>query len=113
MDSSQPDQLLLLTVSGSQTEPLLKRLKQEEFNFTVIDSAGGVMQEPATCLLIGFHHERLPVVLNIVRETCHPYRQYIPAQGFLPGESASLSMVEASLGGALVYMMDVERFEQF
>ena len=112
MDSTKPDQLLMLTVSGSQADILQKRLRQEKFGFTVMDSMGGVMQEPVTCLLIGFHHERLPAVLGIVRETCRLYRQYIPAQGILPGELASLSMVEAQLGGASVYLINVERFEQ-
>jgi uncharacterized protein YaaQ len=106
------DQLALLMVSGSQTEVLLKQLSGEGFRFTQINSTGGFLQEAAICLLVGFSHERLPVFLEIVRNTCRAYRRYIPTQGLMPAEQGSLPMVEAQMGGASVFMMNVERFEQ-
>jgi uncharacterized protein YaaQ len=90
----------------------MEHLAQEKFNFTVINSTGGMLQEPEVCLLVGFQSERLPILLDVVRKNCRPYRQYVSAQGFLPGELANPSMVEAELGGALFCMMNVERFEQ-
>jgi uncharacterized protein YaaQ len=50
--------------------------------------------------------------LDIIRKNCQPYRKYIPTQNLLPGELANLPVVEARFGGALVYMLNVERFEQ-
>ena len=106
------DRLTILTVSGSQADLLMEQLKRAGFYFTVMHTTEGVIQEVEVCLLVGFHSERMSVLLNLVREKCRPYRQYVSAQGFLPGELANLSMVEAELGGALFCMMNVERFEQ-
>ena len=112
MNSCSLDRLVILTVFDSQADPLMKQLTREDFHFTVINSTGGVMQEAVICFLVGFFHERMPVLLEIVRNKCRPYRKYIPTQSLLPGELANLPMLEAQLGGALIYMMNVERFEQ-
>ena len=112
MSSPHLDRLAILTVSGAQVNLLMEHLDQEKFNFTVINSTGGMLQEPEVCLLVGFHSERQSVLLDVVRQDCHPYRQYVSAQGFMQGEMANPSMLEAELGGARFCMMNVERFEQ-
>ena len=111
---SQPslDRLVILTVIGSQADPLMKHLNRDSFQFTVINSTSEMMQEPVICLMIGFSHERLPGLLEIVRADCRVYHKFIPTQSLLPGELSGLPMVEAELGGARVYMLNVERFEQ-
>jgi uncharacterized protein YaaQ len=106
------DRLTILTVSGSQADLLMEQLKQAGFHFTVMHTTEGVIQETEVCLLVGFHSERMSVLLDLVREKCRPYRQYVSTQGFPPGELAAPSMVEAELGGAQFCVMNVERFEQ-
>jgi len=112
MNSPSLDRLVILIVFDSQANPLMKQLTREDFHFTVINSTGGMMQDAVLCLLIGFFHERLPDLLEIVRKKCRPYRKYIPTQNLLPVELSSLPMLEAQVGGALIYMLNVERFEQ-
>jgi uncharacterized protein YaaQ len=113
MSTTLLDRLVILTVSGAQADDLYAHLDKERFNFTVINSTGGVIQEPEVCLLIGFQSERLPVLLDLVRKDCRKYRQYVNTQGYRQGEMLTPSLVEAELGGARLYMLIVERFEQF
>jgi uncharacterized protein YaaQ len=110
MDPALPDRLAILTVSGAQEDPLFTHLTREKFIFTVINSSGGLLQEPEICLLVGFQSERLPILLDLVRKNCRPYRQYIPTRGFMQGEMAGPPMLEAELGGARLYLMIVNRF---
>jgi uncharacterized protein YaaQ len=112
MSTPIPDRLAILIVSGSQEDKLFKHLVKEKFIFTVIKSTGGLIQEQEVCLLIGFHNERLPILLDVVRKNCRPFRRYISARGFMQGELAGPPMLEAQLGGARFFMMNVERFEQ-
>ena len=112
MISPQIDRLAILTVSGTQVDALFSHLAKEKFAFTVINSQGGMFQEPEVCLLIGFRSERLPLFLDVVRKDCRPYRRYVSTQGYLQGEMANSSMVEIELGGARIYILNVERFEQ-
>ncbi len=106
------DRLVILTISNSQSAPLIKQLSAQNFRFTLINSTGGFLQEAVICLLIGFQHERMPLFLDIVQSNCHAYTKYIPAQGVMTTEQGSFPMVEARMGGATVFMMNVERFEQ-
>ncbi len=112
MDSTSLDRLVLLTFSDSQGDLLMKQLTQENFRFTVINTTGGLLQEAVVCLLVGFTHERMPLFLKIVRKYCRVHRKYIPTQGLMPMEQLNLPMVEAQLGGATIYTMNVERFVQ-
>jgi uncharacterized protein YaaQ len=113
MGTTIVDRIMFLVVAGSHSNTLLKNLTRDNFNFTIIDSTSGIVQEPMVCLMVGFAQERLPVLLDLVRKDCHSYKQFIPAQGLLQGEFSALPMVEAQMGGALIYLMNVERFEQF
>jgi uncharacterized protein YaaQ len=113
MASLPVDRLAILTVSGSQSEALMKELSRRKFQFTILNSSGGVMQEAQVSLLVGFAHQRLDLLLEVVRASCESYQRYIPAQGFPQGPLDNLAMVEARLGGALVCVMNVDHFEQF
>ncbi len=106
------DQIAFVVTSGRQSEELMQHLVQERFYFTRIDSSGGILQDPTICLLIGLNHLRMPVLLDLVEQYCHPYREFIPAQINLATGMPPLQMIEAQSGGALVYVLDVERFEQ-
>jgi uncharacterized protein YaaQ len=113
MSSTLLDRLVILTVSGMQAEALFAHLDREKFNFTVINSTGGILQEPEVCLLVGLQNGRFPELLELVRKDCRPYRQFVNTQGYRQGEMINPSLVEAELGGARFYMMNVNRFEQF
>jgi uncharacterized protein YaaQ len=112
MNEQKVDRLALLVISGSQAGDLMKDLQQKKFYFTVIDTSGGLINEQVVCIMLGLPQERLPLLLDLVNRCCQTYRQYIPAQMQPPGELMMLPMVEAQSGGALVYLMNVERFEQ-
>ncbi len=107
------NQLVILTVSGHQADDLMQKLVKNHFYFTKIDSQGGGFQESTLCLLIGVNNSRLPDLLELVERCCKPYRQYIPAQISVPPSYSPMPMIEAQLGGALVYVLNLERFEQY
>ncbi len=106
------NQLALIIVSGFQAGELTQRLTQSGFYLTKIDSSGGVIQEPTVCILIGLSRERLPALIELIHACCQPHRQYIPTNMNIQPGYTNYPMIEAQIGGALVYLMNVERFEQ-
>ena len=107
------NQLVFIVVSERQAGELLKALVQERFYFTKIDSSGMIFQEPTLCLLIGLNNLRRTALMDLVSQCCRPFEEYIPVQFNAPAGFPPMSMIEARAGGALVYVLDVERFEQF
>jgi uncharacterized protein YaaQ len=106
------NQLVVATVSGAQSGELIGRLTRDGFNVTQFDSRGGILHEATVALLIGLDKARLPRLLEHLRECCHTRRQFLPAHIEGPFLEIQPVMIEAEVGGATVYALDVERFEQ-
>ena len=112
-NSTTVNQIVFVVVSERQADDLLQAMVKERFYFTKIDSSGMVFQEPNLCLLIGLNNSRLSTLLDLVKQYCQPFQEYVPVQFNVPSGMPPLSMIEARAGGALAYVLDVERFEQF
>lgn len=110
---SPVNQIVFIVVYERQAEELLKALVEERYYFTKIDSSGMIFQEPILCLLIGLNNSRRNALMELVSQRCRPFEEYIPVQFNAPAGFPPMSMIEARAGGALVYVLDVERFEQF
>ena len=107
------NQLIILVVSGRHAGDFMQQLVHNRFYFTKIDSSGGgMLQIPTVTLLIGLNSTRLQALLALVNDCCHSYREYIPAQVSMPPNYPPMQMIEAQMGGALIYMLDIERFVQ-
>lgn len=105
------NQLIFLTAASSQVGDLIDRLRRDNFPFTHINQSG-LFDEAAVSLLIGLNKARLPQLLEHVRVACHVRRHFIPANLEAPPLALQTALVEAEVGGASVYALDVERFEQ-
>jgi len=107
------DQLVLATVAGSQAGRLTKQLVESGFYVTQVDSKGGILYDTTVSLLIGLDHDGLDTLLEDLRACCHTRHQYVPAQVEASMPELQPMMIETEVGGATVYVLDVERFEQF
>jgi len=106
------NQLVIATVAGAQAGSLTERLTREGFYVTQVDSSGGILYEATLSLLIGLDRARLPRLLEVIRECCHTRRRFVPAHVEAPLLEVQPVMIEAEVGGATIYVLDVERFEQ-
>jgi len=106
------NQLLVATVSGAQVGTLTDRLIRDGFYVTQMDSSGGILYEATVSLLIGLDQTRLPRLLELIRGCCRAHRHFIPAHVEAPMLEIQPMMIETETGGATVYVLNVERFEQ-
>ena len=109
---SEVNQLAIATVNGAQAAVLTDQLLRDGFYVTQVDSSGGILRETAISLLVGFDRKRLPGLLAHIRECCPTQRRFIPAHVEAPLLEIQPMMIEAEAGGATVYVLEVERFEQ-
>jgi uncharacterized protein YaaQ len=106
------DQVAIATVAGEQAGTLTDRLTQDGFQVTRVNSSGGILQEAAVSLIVGFNQARLPRLLEHIRECCRTRRRFIPAHIEAPLLEIQPMLIEAEVGGGTVYVLDVERFER-
>lgn len=96
---------------GKITESLLR----SGFKFTKIGSTGGFLREGNITLLIGVDEKDLERCLTIIGEASKTRKQFVnvlppdagPVGTFIP------SPVEVEVGGAIAFVLPVERFEKF
>jgi len=106
------NQLAVVAVSGSRIGALMDRLTRDGFYLTLVDSSGGILYEATTSLFIGLDRARLPCLLEHVRECCLTRRRFIPVHAEVSTLEIQSTMIETEVGGATVYVLDVEHFER-
>jgi uncharacterized protein YaaQ len=104
--------LLLTVVQDQDAQPLLEALIKGDYRVTKLASTGGFLRSGNTTLLVGIGDEQVDSVLNIIGEVCQPRERPVtpvpPLGG--TGEPYVPFPVEVPVGGAAVFVIDVEQF---
>jgi uncharacterized protein YaaQ len=105
--------LILAVVQGEDVDALMRALTEAKFRLTVVDSVGGFLRERNATILIGCDDARLDELWRVITATCHTrvdfISPYTPAMG--PGDMYLSQPVEVQVGGATIWVLNVERFE--
>ena len=106
--------LVIIIASDADADRLMKALIQHGYPATKVSSTGGFLHRGNATILSGVEPDEVEQVLAMVRAECHARTEYVPVQT-LPffGEGATPSEpVEVRVGGAIVFVVNVERFEK-
>jgi uncharacterized protein YaaQ len=109
----QTDRLVVVIASIEQSNQLSQELIQQDFYFTRVDNASGLIVDAAVCLLVGIPHDRMTRLTRLIKECCEPRVKFIPARLANQAMQIPPVMIEAQVGGATVYTFEVEHFERF
>lgn len=85
------------------------------FKFTKIASTGGFLREGNVTVLVGAREDEVDRLLGLLNESSRTREQYV---NVLPPEATPVgtfltSPVKVQVGGAIAFVLDVERFERF
>ena len=105
-------QAMLAIVQSEDAEAALDRLKPLSLPSALrIASSGGFLRQGNTALWLAVPPGRLGQVMDAFMETCKRRTTYVPAQ-LEVAQLASAFPVEVEVGGATVFICDVEWFEE-
>ena len=106
--------LVIAIVQDEDADALADSLIAEKYRLTRINTAGGLLRQGNVSFLLGVEEERLGQLLSIIRRNCVTRTQYVnPLPPIMePGEFYMPYPVEVQVGGATVFVFDVERFER-
>lgn len=107
--------LVVAVIQDKDSHKLLAGLTQEGFRATKLSSTGGFLREGNTTLLVGVEDTDVERVTGIIKSACRAREQLVtplsPMGG--PADSYIPYPVEILVGGATIFVLDVERFEKF
>ena len=107
--------LVFAIVHNDDAHKLTDALRDNNFQFTLISTTGGFLREGNATILVGVDADRLDAVLELIKTTCITRTQLVnPMPPVMePGELYLAQPVEVQVGGATVFVVNVERFEKF
>ncbi len=107
--------LLISIVHSDDADSLTSALMEKGYRSTKISTTGGFLREGNATIIIGTEEENVPDVLAIMKANCHTRTQFVnPLPPVMePGELYMPNPVEVQVGGATVFILNVEQFWRF
>lgn len=104
--------LIVSVIADQDAHNLLEELIKRGHRATKLASTGGFLKEGNTTMLIGVEDEQVDNVLEIISTICEVRKQVMTPISPLPGPAEAYIpfSVEVSVGGAIVFVLDVEKF---
>ncbi|EGL81841.1 protein of unknown function DUF970 [Caldalkalibacillus thermarum TA2.A1] len=107
--------LIIAVVQDKDSSRLSNALVKADFRATKLASTGGFLKAGNTTFLIGVEDERVNEALDIIKHNCKAREQLVAPVSPMGGNADSYVPypVEIQVGGATVFVVPVEQFEQF
>ncbi len=105
--------MVLAIVQDEDVSGLLGKLAERGLRATKISSTGGFLRSGNSTIMIGVDDEQATGVLDIIRATCRTRKQPLTAVPFPPdglGGAFASYPVEVEVGGANIFVWDVEQY---
>ncbi|MDQ2682329.1 MAG: cyclic-di-AMP receptor [Chloroflexota bacterium] len=106
--------LVIAIVQDEDVDALTEELVGAGHRFTKVSTTGSFLRTGNTSLLIGVEDHQVDSVMQILQKTCRRRTQvavpYSPA--LEPGLLYLPENIEVEVGGAIVFVMNVNRFER-
>lgn len=104
--------LAIAIVNDEDALDLLDELTEKEFRVTKLASSGGFLRSGNTTMMIGVEDEKLHEVVKIIEDTCKTRHQIISNPSPLSTTTGVYVPypVDIEVGGATVFVVDVENF---
>ena len=107
--------VVVAIVQEDDAAPAMEALVAARLRATRIASSGGFLRAGSSTILAGVEERQAPLVLDLLNEHCRrrsgtlpPVMRGVPDEWALPDSEA----VAVEVGGAVVFVLNVVRFEQ-
>ena len=111
----QIDKLVMAIIYDEDAFHILDLLNEKGFYVTKLASTGGFLRSGRTTLISGVQAERVQELIEIFEKNCHSRKQLTPVNSTHMGatESQVPYPVEVRVGGANIFVLNVEDYKQF
>jgi len=107
--------LIVAIVQDQDSRAVLDALIADNYRATKVSTTGGFLVRGNSTILVGVQDAQVEDVVDILRKHCHARREFVSPVLPLSEAAAARHWVqplEVEVGGATVFVLNVERFEQ-
>ena len=104
--------MLLAIINSDDVHSVMNHLMEAGFQITKLATTGGFLRAGNVTILIGLEDSRLDEAMDIIRKYSNTRKQIIPTTANLGVGFHPAMPVEVTVGGATVFVLNVEQFEK-
>ncbi len=106
--------LILAIVQDVDGNNLMSALNKEGYSVTKLATTGGFLKAGNTTLMVGVNDDQVEAVMEVIRVKCERRKRMIVQPGVVGAIESGMNSfpVEIDVGGATVFVVDVDRFEK-
>lgn len=102
--------LIVAIINNDDSTSVLNGLTKKKFSATKLSTSGGFLHSGNTTLIIGTEDEKVDEVIEIISEYSRKRNQIVSASPSFITEGFVSKAVEVTVGGATVFVLDVDKF---
>lgn len=104
--------MVIAIVQDDDSLELVETLTKKKFGVTKLATTGGFLKAGNTTLLIGVNKEKTEEVINIITEICNKREEVVVSSTPYAGDAGVFMQypIEVQVGGATVFVIDVDQF---
>lgn len=104
--------LVMAIMSKDDSSVVMDALTEEEFQVTRMASTGGFLKSGNTTLIIGVEDNKTNKVIDIISKYSSKRKQLATNTPNFILEVMNTTPFEVTTGGAIIFVLDVDRFEK-
>ncbi len=104
--------LIFAIVNSDDAGVVTRSLTRSGFSSTRLATTGGFLMAKNVTIMIGVDQEKVSEVLDIIKEHCHSRTQIISTATGVSRDFPAGMPVEVNVGGATIFVVDVEQFQR-
>lgn len=104
--------LIIAIINHDDANDVSKALVQGGFSSTRLSTTGGFLMAGNVTILVGVEDEKVQAVLDIIREKSHSRKEIVNSTVEMGYGHYPVMPMEVTVGGATVFVVDVDRFER-
>ena len=104
--------LLLAIVCSDDASAVQKALVRQHFQATKLASTGGFLMKGNTTFMVGVDDDKVQKVIDIIGEHSKKRKKIIPNSVINEFGMLATSPVEVTVGGAIIFTLNVEEFHK-
>lgn len=103
--------LIIAIVHDEDAGDLIQDLTSKQFRITKLATTGGFLKAGNTTLLIGAEDEDVDKIIDIIKSNCQSRKEILPSSSPITAATGVFISypVEVTVGGATVFVVDVEK----
>lgn len=102
--------LLIAIINNDDSPTVLSEITKAGFSATKLSTSGGFLRSGNSTLLIGVEEDKVDTLIEIIGKFSCKRKQIIQSSTTFNAEFFASIPVEVNIGGATVFVLDVEKF---